>query len=68
MPHSTADVQISTDVPAPPADPAGLAALADAGFDVVTLAGNHVYDVGEGVADTVAITPARPGWSRSGPA
>lgn len=55
VPHSTTDVQVSTDVPAPPADPAGLAALADAGFHVVTLAGNHVYDAGEiGVADTIA--------------
>lgn len=55
VPHSTADVQSSTDVPAPPADPAGLAALADAGFHIVTLAGNHVGDVGEmGVADTIA--------------
>ncbi|MFD5825282.1 CapA family protein [Lentzea sp. NPDC060358] len=55
VPHSTTDVQVSTDVPAPPADPAGLAALADAGFHVVTLAGNHVYDAGEtGVVDTIA--------------
>jgi hypothetical protein len=55
VPHSTTDVQVSTDVPAPPADPVGLAALADAGFHVVTLAGNHVYDAGEaGVADTIA--------------
>ncbi len=54
VPHSTATTQISTDVPAPPADPAGLVALAEAGFDVVTLAGNHVYDVGDvGVADTI---------------
>jgi poly-gamma-glutamate capsule biosynthesis protein CapA/YwtB (metallophosphatase superfamily) len=55
VPHSTATVEYSTDVPAPPADPAGLAALADAGFDVVTLAGNHIYDAGHvGIADTVA--------------
>ena len=54
VPHSTTDVQTSTDVPAPPADPAGLAALAGAGFNVVTLAGNHVYDAGEvGIADTI---------------
>jgi Bacterial capsule synthesis protein PGA_cap len=54
VPHSTADVQISTDVPAPPADPAGLAAPGEAGFHVVTLAGNHIYDVGDvGVADTI---------------
>ena len=54
VPHSTTDVQISTDVPAPPADPAGLTALAGAGFHVVTLAGNHIYDAGEvGIADTI---------------
>jgi len=55
VPHSTTTVSQSTDVPAPPADPAGLAALADAGFDVVTLAGNHIHDAGDvGVADTIA--------------
>jgi poly-gamma-glutamate synthesis protein (capsule biosynthesis protein) len=54
VPHSTATTSASTDVPAPPADPAGLAAVAAAGFNVVTLAGNHVYDVGDvGVADTI---------------
>ncbi|TQM45126.1 CapA family protein [Pseudonocardia cypriaca] len=55
VPHSATTVQVSTDVPAPPADPAALGALADAGFDVVTLAGNHIYDAGDvGIADTVA--------------
>lgn len=55
VPHSTSDVQVSTDIPAPPADPAALRALAEAGFHVVTLAGNHVYDVGDvGVTDTIA--------------
>ncbi|MGW2340454.1 CapA family protein [Streptomyces sp. NPDC001661] len=55
VPHSTTTVQQSTDVPAPPADPAALPALADAGFDIVTLAGNHIYDAGDiGIADTVA--------------
>ena len=55
VPHSTTTVQQSTDVPAPPADPAALTALAEAGFDIVTLAGNHIYDAGDtGVADTVA--------------
>lgn len=55
VPHSTTSVQVSTDVPAPPADPAALRALADGGFDVVTLAGNHIFDAGEvGVTDTVA--------------
>jgi poly-gamma-glutamate synthesis protein (capsule biosynthesis protein) len=54
VPHSTSTVQVSTDVPAPPADPAALHTVAAAGFNVVTLAGNHVYDVGDvGVADTI---------------
>ncbi len=55
VPHSTATASPSTDVPAPPADPAALAALPAAGFSVVTLAGNHIYDAGDaGVIDTVA--------------
>lgn len=54
VPHSTSTVQASTDVPAPPADPAALKSVASAGFDVVTLAGNHFYDVGtDGVLDTI---------------
>jgi poly-gamma-glutamate synthesis protein (capsule biosynthesis protein) len=54
VPHSTTDTQSSTDVPAPPADPAALGALARAGFHVATLAGNHIADAGpEGVLDTV---------------
>jgi hypothetical protein len=55
VPHSSADIQISTDIPAPPADPAALHALGAAGFHIATLAGNHVYDVGDvGVMDTIA--------------
>ncbi|MFD2399695.1 CapA family protein [Prauserella oleivorans] len=55
VPHSTTTVSQSTDVPAPPADPAALPALTDAGFDIVTLAGNHIHDAGDvGIADTVA--------------
>jgi poly-gamma-glutamate capsule biosynthesis protein CapA/YwtB (metallophosphatase superfamily) len=55
VPHTTATSEVSTDVPAPPADPAALGALARAGFTVGTLAGNHVYDSGEvGVIDTVS--------------
>ncbi|MCX0275098.1 CapA family protein [Nocardia zapadnayensis] len=54
VPHSTSTVQASTDVPAPPADPKALDAVADAGFAIVTLAGNHLYDVGtDGVLDTI---------------
>jgi poly-gamma-glutamate synthesis protein (capsule biosynthesis protein) len=55
VPHSTTTVQRSTDVPAPPADPGALTAVAAAGFAVVTLAGNHICDAGdEGLADTIA--------------
>lgn len=55
VPHTTVRAEASTDVPAPPADPAALAALARAGFNVATLAGNHIYDAGEGgLLDTVA--------------
>ncbi|KAA9156680.1 CapA family protein [Amycolatopsis acidicola] len=55
VPHSHTTTSQSTDVPAPPADPAALKAVADAGFGVVTLAGNHICDAGdEGIADTIA--------------
>ncbi|WNE95170.1 CapA family protein [Streptomyces luomodiensis] len=54
VPHSTTTVSSSTDVPAPPADPAALGALSRAGFSVVTLAGNHIADAGpDGVLDTI---------------
>src|SRR5690349_7009861 len=55
VPHSTTTASQSTDVPAPPADPAALKALPAAGFHIVTLAGNHVYDAGDiGIADTIS--------------
>lgn len=55
VPHTRRGVEHSTDVPAPPADPAHLAALARAGIGVATLAGNHMHDAGPaGIADTVA--------------
>jgi poly-gamma-glutamate synthesis protein (capsule biosynthesis protein) len=42
------------DVPAPPAPPENLDALSRAGFDAVSLAGNHIADWGgEGIADTI---------------
>lgn len=54
VPHTTSTAQVSTDVPAHPADPAALDVLPEAGFHVVTLAGNHVYDCGDaGVSDTL---------------
>lgn len=56
VPHTARGVEQSTDVPAPPADPAHLQALPRAGFHVVTLAGNHIADSGPpGIEDTVAV-------------
>lgn len=53
VPHTESRASMSTDVPAVPAPPAALDAVAEAGFDMVTLAGNHVYDSGEqGIEDT----------------
>lgn len=53
VPHTTATVQMSADVPAIPAPPSALDGAAAAGFDVATLAGNHVFDLGAaGIADT----------------
>ena len=43
------------DVPAPPSNPDRLDALRRAGFDVATLAGNHMADAGpNGIEDTIA--------------
>ena len=55
VPHTHRGVEQSTDIPAPPAKPEHLAALVDAGFGCITLAGNHIHDSGAaGVEDTVA--------------
>lgn len=55
VPHTRRGSEQSTDVPAPPADPANLRAFAEAGFNVATLAGNHIADCGPaGIEDTVA--------------
>lgn len=54
VPHTLRGTELAGDVPAPGADPAHLAALVEAGFDAVTLAGNHIADRGpDGIADTV---------------
>jgi len=54
VPHTTHVAASRDDVPAPGADPAHLLALARAGVGVVTLAGNHIADLGEiGIADTI---------------
>lgn len=55
VPHTRAVEELAGDVPAPGADPAHLAALKRAGFDAVSLAGNHIADCGAaGIADTIA--------------
>lgn len=54
VPHSDRGHEMAGDVPAPGAPPNNLAALANAGFDMVSLAGNHIADCGgEGIADTM---------------
>lgn len=54
VPHTHRGNGFSTDVPAPASPPEHLAALKTAGFDVATLAGNHMFDQGPpGVFDTV---------------
>jgi poly-gamma-glutamate capsule biosynthesis protein CapA/YwtB (metallophosphatase superfamily) len=53
VPHSKRGIELKGDVPAPGAEPAHLAALQRAGFTAVTLAGNHITDLGGvGIADT----------------
>jgi poly-gamma-glutamate capsule biosynthesis protein CapA/YwtB (metallophosphatase superfamily) len=54
VPHTTSVEELVGDVPAPAAPPEHLSALARAGFDAVSLAGNHIADRGaQGIADTV---------------
>jgi poly-gamma-glutamate capsule biosynthesis protein CapA/YwtB (metallophosphatase superfamily) len=54
VPHSRRGTELQGDVPAPGADPAHVPALARAGFGAVSLAGNHIGDLGaEGIADTM---------------
>jgi poly-gamma-glutamate synthesis protein (capsule biosynthesis protein) len=53
IPHLEGGVVQTGDVPALPGPPSALDALADAGFGILTLAGNHVYDYGpEGIRET----------------
>jgi poly-gamma-glutamate capsule biosynthesis protein CapA/YwtB (metallophosphatase superfamily) len=52
--HTHRGIEQPGDVPAPGADPTHLGALQRAGFDALTLAGNHIADQGaEGIADTL---------------
>jgi poly-gamma-glutamate capsule biosynthesis protein CapA/YwtB (metallophosphatase superfamily) len=55
VPHTHSQNEMPGDVPAPGADPAHLDALPRAGFNAMTLAGNHIADCGaQGIADTRA--------------
>ncbi|GAA2749368.1 CapA family protein [Amnibacterium kyonggiense] len=55
VPHARTTTVATVDVPAPPADPEHLGAVRRAGFDVLTLAGNHIADAGaEGIQETIA--------------
>src|SRR5512139_1656841 len=55
VPHTRRGRENTSDVPAPPSDPDNLAALKRAGFQVATLAGNHIADAGpDGIEDTIA--------------
>jgi poly-gamma-glutamate capsule biosynthesis protein CapA/YwtB (metallophosphatase superfamily) len=55
VPHTSCGSELAGDVPAPGAPPENLAAIADAGFAMLSLAGNHIADCGaEGIADTLA--------------
>lgn len=53
-PHTRRSLPSCVDIQAPPSNPNHLEPLVDVGFDVATLAGNHLYDCGPyGVIDTV---------------
>jgi poly-gamma-glutamate capsule biosynthesis protein CapA/YwtB (metallophosphatase superfamily) len=53
VPHTRGESVLQHEAPAPGADPDHLNALQRAGFDAVSLAGNHIADCGErGIEDT----------------
>lgn len=55
VPHSTRGQLLSADVPARPSDPHNLEALSRAGFNIATLAGNHIADAGpDAIEDTIS--------------
>lgn len=55
VPYTKRGIDTYGEVPAPPADPENLKALPYAGFNVITLAGNHVWDAGApGIEDHIA--------------
>ncbi|MEO8308914.1 MAG: CapA family protein [Pseudomonadota bacterium] len=54
VPHTESLDALEGDIPAPGAPLSNLAALANAGFHMVSLAGNHIADCGpQGIADTL---------------
>jgi poly-gamma-glutamate synthesis protein (capsule biosynthesis protein) len=54
VPHTRRGTELAADVPATAAPPENLDALARAGFDALTLGGNHIADWGpEGIEDTI---------------
>ncbi|WP_188054154.1 CapA family protein [Sphingosinithalassobacter sp. CS137] len=54
VPHTRRGAEMKGDVPAPGAPPENLDAIAQAGFGMLSLAGNHIADCGpEGIADTI---------------
>ena len=66
IPHSTTTNVASVDIPAPPGEPDNIAAIARAGFDVLTLAGNHIDDAGRpGIEDTIRLS-AEAGMATTG--
>ena len=59
VPHTRHASSLRGDIAAPGADPENVAAIKRAGFDAVSLAGNHIADCGpEGIADTVDLLDA----------
>jgi len=55
VPHTTRGQEGAFDIPAPPSNPAHLAALPRANVQAATLAGNHIADAGPaGIEDTIA--------------
>ncbi len=55
VPHASGGDELAGDVPAPAAPPENLAAIARAGFGMLSLAGNHIADCGaRGIAETRA--------------
>lgn len=66
VPHTLRGHELQGDVPAPGAPPENIAAIAAAGFAMLSTAGNHIADCGaDGIADTLAALDAH-GIAHSG--